>query len=232
METNDKGKTQALISAICFFFYVGFAILIGNVHASDVRFATSTIVIFASIVGLAISIIIRRKLAVMVFSAITIIVTVIQELMTGGIGLDSIIGFLVYGLLLVNLILAINKSRIINGFFFLPSIVQLGYYLLYWFSGAINWIPSDLQIWVILRQVSMLIALLFAGLWLKKDVALSSSIGVNGQSSFNPQMNEQNAVTSTMIGGADRLKQYKELLDLGAITQEEFEDKKKQILGL
>ena len=31
---------------------------------------------------------------------------------------------------------------------------------------------------------------------------------------------------------ADQLKKYKELLDIGAISQEEFEAKKKQILGL
>ena len=31
---------------------------------------------------------------------------------------------------------------------------------------------------------------------------------------------------------ADELKKYKELLDMGAITQEEFDAKKKQLLGL
>ena len=32
--------------------------------------------------------------------------------------------------------------------------------------------------------------------------------------------------------GADELKKYKDLLDSGAITQEEFDAKKKQLLGL
>ena len=32
--------------------------------------------------------------------------------------------------------------------------------------------------------------------------------------------------------GADELKKYKELLEIGAITQEEFDAKKKQLLGL
>ena len=31
---------------------------------------------------------------------------------------------------------------------------------------------------------------------------------------------------------ADELKKYKELLDMGIITQEEFDAKKKQLLGL
>ena len=39
-------------------------------------------------------------------------------------------------------------------------------------------------------------------------------------------------VTPVMKSGAQELKEYKELLDNGIITQEEFEAKKKQILGL
>ena len=34
------------------------------------------------------------------------------------------------------------------------------------------------------------------------------------------------------VSGADELKKFKELLDMGVITQEEFDAKKKQILGL
>lgn len=36
----------------------------------------------------------------------------------------------------------------------------------------------------------------------------------------------------TPTSAADEIKKYKELLDIGAITQEEFEQKKKQLLGL
>jgi hypothetical protein len=38
-------------------------------------------------------------------------------------------------------------------------------------------------------------------------------------------------VIQNNVSGADEIKKFKELLDLGAITQEEFEQKKKQILG-
>ncbi len=34
------------------------------------------------------------------------------------------------------------------------------------------------------------------------------------------------------VSSADEIKKFKELLDVGAITQEEFEAKKKQPLGL
>ena len=46
-------------------------------------------------------------------------------------------------------------------------------------------------------------------------------------------MNRQNntKVNPEINNGADELKKYKELLDMGVITQEEFDTKKKQLLG-
>ena len=43
--------------------------------------------------------------------------------------------------------------------------------------------------------------------------------------------NHNTGSTSKQFSPADELKKYKELLDMGAITQEEYEMKKKQILG-
>ena len=40
------------------------------------------------------------------------------------------------------------------------------------------------------------------------------------------------AAASAPVSAADELKKFKELLDMGAITQEEFDAKKKQLLGL
>ncbi len=38
--------------------------------------------------------------------------------------------------------------------------------------------------------------------------------------------------TPSLVGGADEILKYKELLDDGIISQEEFDAKKRQILGL
>lgn len=43
---------------------------------------------------------------------------------------------------------------------------------------------------------------------------------------------QEAAPQSNATAGAEELKRYKELLDSGVITQEEFDAKKKQILGL
>ena len=42
----------------------------------------------------------------------------------------------------------------------------------------------------------------------------------------------RNAPTVAALSPADEIKKYKELLDMGVITQEEFDAKKRQLLGL
>ena len=42
----------------------------------------------------------------------------------------------------------------------------------------------------------------------------------------------KSAQGASAISSADELKKFKELLDMGVITQEEFDAKKKQLLGL
>ncbi len=41
-----------------------------------------------------------------------------------------------------------------------------------------------------------------------------------------------NAAAPAALSPADELKKFKELLDMDVITQEEFDTKKKQLLGL
>lgn len=48
----------------------------------------------------------------------------------------------------------------------------------------------------------------------------------------NAPETETSATATATISPADEIKKYKELLDSGAITKEEFEAKKKQLLGL
>ena len=43
---------------------------------------------------------------------------------------------------------------------------------------------------------------------------------------------ESPAILAAGLSPADELKKYKELLDSGAITEEEFEEKKNQLLGI
>lgn len=49
---------------------------------------------------------------------------------------------------------------------------------------------------------------------------------------FEAEKAKQENKNSGAVSAADELKKFKELLDMGAITQEEFDAKKKQLLGL
>lgn len=63
------------------------------------------------------------------------------------------------------------------------------------------------------------LACFFSCLWIRESIPCAkTSLGNNS--------------SSTAFGGADQIKIYKDLLDSGAITQEEFDIKKKEILGL
>ena len=44
--------------------------------------------------------------------------------------------------------------------------------------------------------------------------------------------NQTKSAQPAALSSADELRKFKELLDMGVITQEEFDAKKKQLLGL
>ncbi|NCE64816.1 SHOCT domain-containing protein [Pseudoflavonifractor sp. 524-17] len=56
----------------------------------------------------------------------------------------------------------------------------------------------------------------------------------NESGQYQPTTSHQSASShpSGRLGVANELKTFKELLDSGVITQEEFDEKKKQLLGL
>ena len=72
------------------------------------------------------------------------------------------------------------------------------------------------------------IAIILAGLWLKLVSFTVKEDVVNGNLAFNATSAPYNSITT---GGTDKIMMYKELLDNGTITQEEFDIKKKEILG-
>lgn len=49
---------------------------------------------------------------------------------------------------------------------------------------------------------------------------------------INSLINQKSSINSAPISAADELKKFKELFDMGVITQEEFNAKKKQLLGI
>lgn len=76
-------------------------------------------------------------------------------------------------------------------------------------------------------ELISLTGILFLGLWFKetidKDIVIRNDIVVNNQNS--------SLQSNKILSGADSLKMYKELLDSGIITQEDFNIKKNEILN-
>lgn len=64
-----------------------------------------------------------------------------------------------------------------------------------------------------------------------KDFALIRYI-CDGEEPNDNQLTNQSVNMQSTLSVADEIKKFKELLDMGAITQEEFDAKKKQLLGL
>ena len=74
---------------------------------------------------------------------------------------------------------------------------------------------------VLLSSAVEVVALLFVGMWLSKNVVASVKVApAKDYAQFNPSVDDE----------ATRLTRLKELLDAGILTQEEYDDKKKQIL--
>lgn len=76
--------------------------------------------------------------------------------------------------------------------------------------------------------------LIFCSGMLKWKLAnqFASSLGAKIRAAMDTYKNDEEKSSSEGFSAADELKKYKELLDSGVITQEEFDAKKKQLLGL
>jgi uncharacterized membrane protein len=120
-------------------------------------------------------------------------------------------------------IIKIDLSKLENickNFFFIPA-VMLGFSLLrhimylikYWGEYEFSFHEDVSVIFSLISSFLMVVAFYFLASWLLDLHKSPRKMGFDAST-------------------VDELKKYKELLDTGAITQEEFDTKKKQLLGL
>jgi hypothetical protein len=60
----------------------------------------------------------------------------------------------------------------------------------------------------------------------------STKLSILSEDEFKNISSQNNGAPQSVSSAADEIKKFKELLDMGVITQEEFDAKKKQLLGL
>ncbi len=117
------------------------------------------------------------------------------------------------------------------------------FYFIYWFYqnsrrvdklAVRNGIPSDISTLCLI--LAIFVPIIPPILMQDKINAIATGGGTGSYTApQQPVQSRQAPVSRPVVGGigaAEELKAYKELLDSGAITQEEFEAKKRQLLGL
>ncbi len=136
----------------------------------------------------------------------------------------NVIDFLIYSSLtffaLINCIPALHKKTNIQKYLcFIPcALFILSFFIEIFMGYYIDTIAF-------FRMLIQSAALLFVGFWLvdaRESETVSEDVAITPAPAVEDMKNA--------IGGAEKLMTYKKLLDDGIITQEEFDEKKKQIL--
>lgn len=224
MKQTKSGKKYAIISAIFFIYYVLVSVC-SNINYTlsenaDLLFKMIklTLPFWIIVIALSITLLIGKIPPVLV----TTILKVLLDLsdLINGVYITLLLEFFAYAALAVVLILSLRGNMLVKYLWFLPSAFMVLAFLI-----TIKRLP-----WIgVILYLSIIAALFFAGLWAKQSMAPVRRSVIKAYSS--PLRGDAPAKRQTdTVGGADRLKVYKDLLDIGAITQEEFDERKRQIL--
>ena len=127
-----------------------------------------------------------------------------------------------------------KKAKSINNFWFVPGCMH---FLIFNYFSVCNYSDSFLLSVInsFLLSFMLTIPFLLIGFWLKKSYLNLENSTVEKASTdviFDPKMTGISQLRMpVVIGGAEQLKIYYELLNAGALTQEEYNQEKKRILG-
>ena len=232
MTKTESGKKYALIAAICYAVYAIYNIINGIIYVSNSEYATITvfnILFWIGMLGMAVALFVKNQKIVIAAAGVNALLGAYY--IVTYFSLWNLCDFLAYASVVVFVVLTLKGNDVVKKIWFVPAAVLL-------LGCVIGWITSGYFEFLSAAWKSMLVsiveivALLFAGMWVKEIVAPAEASPVNEYATFNPQSINSTPASSSAIGGADKLKMYKDLLESGTITQEEFDAKKKQILGL
>ena len=173
--------------------------------------------------AMAVTVFIKNKKALAVSSMATAIIKLIQILQ--GEILFNIAVFISISLIAAMCILNLKGNKIVKNIWFVPGII---YFVSNIYTSLEDGGFGGFEILIVLICIVWSCGFILTGLWLKEDVSTEDKETVNAIATNAYQAN----TGMPNIGDADRLMKLKSLLDSGIITKEEFDEKKKQILGL
>lgn len=232
MNAGKEDNKYALIAGICFGVLTVYRIINNMVSANNSEYYSITIwtVIGWIAVGLlTVALFLKNKPIAIGGAGVYALLDAYYSVLYFSIGnLASLMASIA---LILILILTIKENATASKLWFVAGAILLVGNVVSWISY--NYFAYLGQAWrYILFALVEVAGFIMVGLWCKGSVmALSNrNTPVNEYATFTPQ--SINSSTINSVGGADKLKMYKELLDSGTISQEEFDAKKKQILGL
>ena len=232
MTKTESGKKYALIAAICYAVYAIYNIINGIIYVSNSEYATITvfdILFWIGMLGMAVALFVKNQKIVIAAAGVNALLGAYY--IVAYFSLWHLCVFLAYASVVVFVILTLKGNDVVKKIWFVPAAVLLLGCVIGWITGGYFEFLS--AAWKsMLVSIVEIVALLFVGMWVKEIVAPAEASPVNEYATFNPQSINSTPASSSAIGGADKLKMYKDLLESGTITQEEFDAKKKQILGL
>lgn len=225
MTKSEDVKKFSFIAAICYIVYSLYDIYVSQslyltIRAVDIIFWIATL-------SMAVTLFMKNKKAVV--AATGVIALFRACLIIRYFKLHDISGFVAYAIAVVLIIISIKGNSLAKKIWFVPACVMLLEFVVI----CIRFFSVLDGLWELLvREIIEIVGLLFVGLWIKEDATPVEAAPINEYSTFNPQAVYSTPAASSTVGGANKLKMYKDLLDSGIITQEEFDAKKKEILGL
>lgn len=253
MKNLEYKKTYALLAGVCcgiYGIYETYTNIIRAMNGGEYyRFSTDFLGGFLGIalIGMAITLFLKNEKIVIAAAGLSVFFD-FNYLASCGFrvhfyGFDVIFNCIAHVSLIFLLLLTLKKNNIVKKIWFIAGVSLLLSCLCYFYVFYFRWsgFSSYIRIYYIILNFwrNILVDLVaiagftLIGLWAKEHDFVSSKIKpTNEYSKFSPETVCLSQATGTAIGGADKLKTYTELLQSGIITQEEFETKKKQILGL
>ena len=248
MEKSNIKRVFSIISAICFLAYGIWSLIdelsyINNSYNTDSVnfFSIVRIILSIAFCMLAVTFMLNKKNNILLgasgfYLLMYIILTLYIILTFGSSGTSTILlcfasTILLFIDILINVVPSLNKyiniTKILS---FIPAILVVISFIVdviqtsnWYSSNGMDFRMSDLGFSFIIRTLLLIIGYLSAGLWLS-NFEFGKAKNTTTATQYQP-------VQQKKTSDADKLLTYKRLLDNGSITQEEFEQKKSEVLN-
>lgn len=251
MSISKEAKKYSIIAGVLFIVLSIFGLiysLTANLYPVNQLFLTGRVLLG---IGFGIVLLIGKKnISYLILLAINI-VFMIPGLITGLLynyfkyfGIVDFIGIISYIVLFFVFFLAIKNIKINKLVYFIPTgLLVMNFfvnilvllYMHYTYFGSILGIIRAVASFYTLLKIVEIAGFLFIGLTLSVDHATKlSTEGIPSAKNQNIKKQASRVYQNpdkAFVGKADKIRMYKDLLDSGAITQEEFEKKKNELLA-